>query len=126
MKNEPIRTVLIPVALAAFVAAGQAFLAGADTRAIVTAGLGALIVAGQEWARSQVTPVAPARRSSWSKHVKDRKASRKHEAGQAGPISVLLWLLVAVVIVLLIVWLVGAVDAHAALHLARSSWSKTA
>jgi hypothetical protein len=55
--SEPIRTLLIPLALAAFVAAAQAFMAGADTRAIITAALGVLIVGAQEYGRSLVTPV---------------------------------------------------------------------
>ena len=56
MTSEPVRTVLLPIALAAFAAAAQAFLDGAPTRGIVTAVLGALVVAAQEYARSQVTP----------------------------------------------------------------------
>jgi hypothetical protein len=83
MKTEPIRTLLLPIALVAFAAAGQAFLAGADTRAIITAALGALIVAAQELGRSLVTPVAPS------------KAARapRHRSGEAG--GVLLGVLLA-------------------------------
>jgi hypothetical protein len=62
MSNEPIRTVMLPIALGAFVAAGQAFLNGADTRGIVTAVLGALVLAGQEYARAHVTPVSASSR----------------------------------------------------------------
>ncbi len=58
MNTEPLRTVLIPVALAAFVAAAQAFIDGADTRGVITAVLGALIVVAQELARAKVTPIA--------------------------------------------------------------------
>lgn len=58
MNTEPIRTVLIPVALAAFVAAAQAFVDGADTRGIVTAVLGALVIVAQELGRKFVTPKA--------------------------------------------------------------------
>jgi nitrogen fixation-related uncharacterized protein len=60
VKSEPLRAVLIPVALAAFAAAVQAYLDGADTRAIITAVLGALVLAGQELARRYVTPTGKA------------------------------------------------------------------
>jgi hypothetical protein len=56
VKSEPLRTVLWPVVLAALLAAGQAFLDGATTRGIITAVLAALVLAGQEYARRQVTP----------------------------------------------------------------------
>jgi hypothetical protein len=63
MNTEPIRTVMLPIAAGAFAAAAQAFLDGASTRGIITAVLGVLIVAAQEYARSRVTPVpGPARR----------------------------------------------------------------
>jgi hypothetical protein len=55
---QPIRTTMAPIALAAFVAAGQSFVAGADTRGIVVAVLGALILLAQEYARRKVVPVA--------------------------------------------------------------------
>ena len=57
MKSEPLRTVLLPIVLACLAAAGQAFLAGATLRGIVTAVIGALVLAAQEYARSRVTPV---------------------------------------------------------------------
>ena len=56
MNTEPVRTVLIPIALLAFAAAAQAFVDGADTRGIVTAVLAFLILAAQELARGKVTP----------------------------------------------------------------------
>ena len=56
MKSEPLRVVLLPIVLACVAAAGQAYATGADTRAIVTAVIGALVLAGQEYARRQVTP----------------------------------------------------------------------
>jgi len=56
MTTEPVRTVLIPIALLAFAAAAQAFVDGADTRGIVTAVLAVLILAAQELARGKVTP----------------------------------------------------------------------
>ena len=56
--NNPVRTVLIPIVLAAAVAAVQAFADGETTRGIISAVRGALVLAGQEWARSQVTPTA--------------------------------------------------------------------
>ena len=55
---EPLRFLLHPVALLAFAAAAQAWIAGADVRAIVTAGLGVLIAAATEAARKRVTPDA--------------------------------------------------------------------
>lgn len=58
VNSDPLRTTLLPIALAAFVAAAQAFIDGAEVRGIITAVLGALIVAAQELARSKVTPLA--------------------------------------------------------------------
>lgn len=58
MTREPLRTLLLPVAVLAFAAAAQAFIDGADIRGIVTAVLGVLIAAATELARSRVTPVA--------------------------------------------------------------------
>lgn len=58
MNREPLRTLLLPVAVLAFAAAAQAFIDGADIRGIVTAVLGVLIAAATELARSRVTPVA--------------------------------------------------------------------
>ena len=57
MNTEPLRLYLLPLALAAFVAAAQAFIDGANTRGIIVAVLGALIVVAQELARAKVTPV---------------------------------------------------------------------
>jgi hypothetical protein len=54
--RQPVRTLLLPVALLAFAAAAQAFINGADVRGVVTAVLGVLIVAATEAARSRVTP----------------------------------------------------------------------
>lgn len=111
--SEPIRTLLLPIALGAFVAAAQAFIAGADTRGIITAVLGALIVAGQELGRKLVTPVPQ---------------PTGGEAGQ-GELGWLVRLLVIVVLIVLLAWLVAALlpgDADAAkavAQVARSSWS---
>lgn len=58
MGTEPIRTVLIPVVLAIVVAAGQAFIEGANTRGIILAVVGAVVAAAQEYARSKVVPLA--------------------------------------------------------------------
>lgn len=58
MTREPLRTLLLPVAVLAFAAAAQAFIDGADVRGIVTAVLGVLIAAATELARARVTPVA--------------------------------------------------------------------
>lgn len=58
MNTNPVRLLLSPVALLAFAAAAQAFIDGADTRGIITAVLGVLILASQELARKQVTPLA--------------------------------------------------------------------
>jgi hypothetical protein len=56
VERQPVRAMVLPVALLAFVAAAQAFIAGADVRGVVTAVLGVLIVAATEAARSRVTP----------------------------------------------------------------------
>ena len=56
MKSEPLRYLLHPVVLLAFAAAAQAYVDGADERAIVAAVLGVLIAAATEFARRQVTP----------------------------------------------------------------------
>jgi hypothetical protein len=56
VQRQPVRTLLLPVALLAFAAAAQAFINGADVRGVVTAVLGVLIVAATEAARSRVTP----------------------------------------------------------------------
>lgn len=56
--TEPVRLYLVPIALAAFIAAAQAFIDGKDTRGIITAVLGALILVAQELARSKVVPEA--------------------------------------------------------------------
>jgi hypothetical protein len=56
MDREPVRTPLLTVALLAFIAAAQAFIAGADVRGIIAAVLGALTVAATEVARSRATP----------------------------------------------------------------------
>lgn len=59
--SQPVRTLLLPIVLAALVAAGQAFIAGADTRAILLAVIGALVLAAQEIARKLVTPLTVAK-----------------------------------------------------------------
>ena len=58
VKFEPLRWLLHPVALLAFAAAAQAWVNGADVRAIITAVLGVLIAAATETARTKVTPDA--------------------------------------------------------------------
>jgi hypothetical protein len=88
VKTEPIRAVLVPIALAAFAAAAQAFLAGASTRGIITAALGVLVVAAQEYARSKVTPTARLRARS--------------RVGQAG-YGLVEMLIAAVLLVLLVI-----------------------
>lgn len=93
MKTEPLRTVLIPVVLAAFAAAAQAFIDGATTRGIITAALGALVLAAQELARRYVTPTG-----------------RTDERGQAEPLMLLVYALVIVILVVLIVYLVRHLD----------------
>jgi hypothetical protein len=57
MTTEPIRTLLIPIVLAAFAAAGQAFIDGENTRGVIVAVIGALVLAAQEYARAHVTPI---------------------------------------------------------------------
>lgn len=69
MSTEPIRTVLIPIILACIAAAGQAFIDGATTRGIVTAVLGALVLAAQEVARRLVVPEAKLRRETLKRQV---------------------------------------------------------
>jgi hypothetical protein len=54
---EPLRFLLHPIALLAFAAAAQAWIDGADIRAIVTAVLGVLVAAATEAARRRVTPL---------------------------------------------------------------------
>ena len=66
VKFEPLRWLLHPVALLAFVAAAQAWINGADVRAIITAVLGVLVAAATEAARSKVTPTAKLRRTGVS------------------------------------------------------------
>ena len=56
MKTEPLRLLLHPVVLLAFAAAAQAWIDGANVRAIVTAVLGVLVGAATELARTRVTP----------------------------------------------------------------------
>jgi hypothetical protein len=56
--SEPLRWLLHPLALLAFAAAAQAWIDGADVRAIVTAVLGVLIAGATEAARAKVKPVA--------------------------------------------------------------------
>lgn len=87
---EPLRFLLHPVALLAFAAAGQAWLAGADTRAVIAAVLGVLIAAATEAARSKVTP--------------DAKAAGWKNTGEAGYTlvdAILIVFLVAVCLVVL-------------------------
>jgi hypothetical protein len=81
---EPLRFLLHPVALLAFAAAAQSWIAGADTRAIVAAILGVLIAAATEAARKRVTP--------------DVKV-----AGQAGQSIVEVLLIIFLVLVVLLV-----------------------
>lgn len=57
MTREPVRYILLPVVLACLAAAGQAFIDGENTRGILVAVIGALVLAAQELARSLVTPV---------------------------------------------------------------------
>jgi hypothetical protein len=61
MNREPLRTLLLPVAVLAFAAAAQAFIDGADVRGVIIAVLGVLIAAATELARARVTPVADPR-----------------------------------------------------------------
>lgn len=98
MKTEPLRAVLLPIVLAAAAASVQAFSTGADTRGIISAALGALVLAGQEYARSKVTPVAPAVRGG--------------QVGQ-GEVDLLIRVLLLIVVVVLIVWVVSALLSHA-------------
>ena len=72
MTTEPVRTVMIPIALLAFAAAAQAFVDGADVRGVVTAVLGVLVVAAQELARGKVTPTAVSG-GRWKDHVRDER-----------------------------------------------------
>ena len=53
---EPLRFLLHPVALLAFAAAAQAWIDGADTRAVIAAVLGVLIAGATEAARRRVRP----------------------------------------------------------------------
>jgi hypothetical protein len=57
MDRQPVRTLLLPVALLAFAAAAQAFINGADVRGVVTAVLGVLIVAATEARAVSCDPV---------------------------------------------------------------------
>lgn len=97
MNTEPVRTLLLPIAAAAFVAAAQAFIAGADVRGVVTAVLGALVLFAQEYARSRVTPVTPQSRSSWG---------RRGEQGY-GLVEAILGLILLIIAVWLLLALVG-------------------
>jgi hypothetical protein len=95
MKTEPLRTIFLPLALAAFVAAAQAFLAGADTRGIIAAALGVLIVGAQELGRSLVSPVpAKAARAP-------RRRRRRAEAGYSIIEAILVVFLVAVCLIVI-------------------------
>ena len=90
MSTEPVRYVLIPIVLAAFAAAGQAFIDGATTRGIVVAVIGALVLAAQEYARAQVTPTASAPRA--------RRALDDRGVSDVGLLMLLVGLVVGVLV----------------------------
>lgn len=66
---EPVRLLLLPLALAALIAAAQAFVDGATTRGVVTAVLGALIAVLTPILRGLVTPEAKLRTQRRAKNV---------------------------------------------------------
>lgn len=63
LNTEAVLVLLLPAFLTAAASAVQAFAAGEDTRGIISAGLAALIGAGQVLARSQVYSARTHRRA---------------------------------------------------------------
>lgn len=63
MNSEPLRTFFFPLALAALIAAGQAFIEGKDTRGIMLAVVGALVAVLTELSRRLVRPERSAQRA---------------------------------------------------------------
>jgi hypothetical protein len=95
MSRQPLRYLQHPVALLAFIAAAQAFVAGANVRGIVAAALGILFAAATEASRTRVTPVAGASRAS-----RLRQAAAR-EDGQ-GLVEVLLFVFLVLVILVVL------------------------
>lgn len=108
--SQPIRTLLLPIVLGALIAAGQAFIAGADTRAVLLAVIGALVLAAQEFARRLVTPLAVAKDDTGRPLVPAPIAGdpwlEADPAGESGLATVeLLLILVAIGVALILVLL---------------------
>jgi hypothetical protein len=120
VNTEPIRTVLVPIVLGCLAAAGQAFVDGADTRAIILAVVGVLVAVAQEYARAHVTPVdSPAGEADYV----DRDTSQWRDDAAYSIVEVLLAVFLILVILFVLLRVVDDADAARSWGLAFArSW----